>query len=266
MIVLCHLSCLPAAARPEGLLYNLQAQAIVDAHPATVAAWISGADGDGGYARDAHGVHLLTPAAAAGCAINSDAYGSVEVYHDRLKLHMVGRAPGIYSGSQVWPEELDLPQGGKLVDAAQQGLEGLFALFPALFRMFVLIATSVFAPLSPVSKCSPPTTTTPRRADAAPARAGGRRPAAHHGRRGRRCLRRQVGRVCRRVGRVGRRRPVGAKEAPPERPSLVKTRRFEREIVSIEVILRSAQRHGTIHGGGSSSRPQHGPISPSGPQ
>ena len=44
------------------------------------------------------------------------------------------------------------PQGGKLVDAAQQGLEGLFALFPALFRMFVLIATSVFAPLSPVLK------------------------------------------------------------------------------------------------------------------
>ena len=141
------------AARPEGLLYNFaEAQAIVDAHPATVAAWISGADGDGGYARDAHGVHHLTPAAAAGCAINSDAYGSVEVYHDRLKLHMVGRAPGIYSGSQVWPEELDLPQGGKLVDAAQQGLEGLFALFPALFRMFVLIATSVFAPLSPVLK------------------------------------------------------------------------------------------------------------------
>ena len=153
VIVLCHLSCLPAAARPEGLLYNFaEAQAIVDAHPATVAAWISGADGDGGYARDEHGVHHLTPAAAAGCAINSDAYGSVEVYHDRLKLHMVGRAPGIYSGSQVWPEELDLPQGGKLVDAAQQGLEGLFALFPALFRMFVLIATSVFAPLSPVLK------------------------------------------------------------------------------------------------------------------
>ena len=110
VIVLCHLSCLPAAARPEGLLYNFaEAQAIVDAHPATVAAWISGADGDGGYARDAHGVHHLTPAAAAGCAINSDAYGSVEVYRPPQAAHGRPRARNLL-GSQVWPE-LDLPQG-----------------------------------------------------------------------------------------------------------------------------------------------------------
>ena len=37
-----------------------KAQAIVDAHWATVAAWISGADGDGGYARDAHEILCTT--------------------------------------------------------------------------------------------------------------------------------------------------------------------------------------------------------------
>ena len=176
VIVLCHLSCLPAAARPEGLLYNFaEAQAIVDAHPATVAAWISGADGDGGYARDAHGVHHLTPAAAAGCAINSDAYGSVEVYHDRLKLHMVGRAPGIYSGSQVWPEELDLPQGGKLVDAAQQGLEASRPLPGALPHVCAHHDLRLRA-ARPSSKCSPPTTTTTRRRRTRPLRRPRRRP------------------------------------------------------------------------------------------
>ena len=118
VLLFCHLSCLLGSCAAEALLWDYEdAAAALDDHPGVVAAWVSGGDKAGAYARDGRGVHHLTVGAAVTCEPNEDAFGLLEVFDDRLKLNMLGRPPNPNLRPQGWPEHMLLPQGGKLVES-----------------------------------------------------------------------------------------------------------------------------------------------------
>ena len=150
VLVLCHKACLPGAVRPQGLLFNHEeAQAAIGAHPGVVAAWISAAEPLGSYARDGQGVHHLSPCAAVHCDVNQDAFGVVQVFADSLKLRMSGKPPDAKLRPQGWPDEMRLPQGGKLVSATD-GAGEAWALGATFARLWLFFMWTLMTPISPL--------------------------------------------------------------------------------------------------------------------
>jgi hypothetical protein len=117
-------------------------------------------DGSGGYMVDHAGVHHLSVVAAESCDVNEDAFGVVEVYHDKLRVEMVGALPDA-TRLQRWPvRDLSLPSGGQLVAGGgnDAGFAGILAL---CFYVFGMIGRAVLLPLKPVLRlASSPTEVT----------------------------------------------------------------------------------------------------------
>lgn len=161
VIVLCHKGCLPGAVQPQGLLHNYEElQSCLEHHPGTVVAWLSAAEAAGSYARDAQGVHHISPCAAVGCAVNEDAYGVLQIFQEGpLRLRMVGRAPDPALRPQGWPESLDLPRGGQLVSAADV-MGDVWQLSATLARLWLFFLYTLMTPVQPLLRMlgtAPPT-------------------------------------------------------------------------------------------------------------
>lgn len=147
VLVFCHLGCLKDGCAAEGLLFNCdEAKAAVDSFAGTVAAWVSGGDPAGGYARDGHGVHHLALASAAHCQVNHDAFGALLVHDGHMTLRMVGAGPSPASRPQGWPDTLALPRSGKLVSAPPAGASFVFM----LVSLWMRVLQTLMVPVAPL--------------------------------------------------------------------------------------------------------------------
>ncbi|MQM01737.1 hypothetical protein Taro_034508, partial [Colocasia esculenta] len=86
VIIFCHLPLHPGAATSEALLWNYDEVLDVIHKYKCVKACIAGHDHKGGYSIDSFGVHHRVLEAALECPPGTDAYGHVDVYHDKLSL------------------------------------------------------------------------------------------------------------------------------------------------------------------------------------
>ena len=123
------------------------------AHPGVVVAVLSLGDGDGAFETDGVGVHHISPAAAISCDANDDPFGWLEVFDDKLHLHMPGKPPDPVRVPGGWPTyDLVLPVGGALSSAA--GLDaGFFGFFIWLsFFMLQTVGRAMAVPLSPLTR------------------------------------------------------------------------------------------------------------------
>lgn len=106
-------------------------------------------DGLGGYENDSRGIHHISPLACVQCEANDDAFGWLEVYEDKLRLHMAGSLqPDASRLPSGWPRgDLPLPGGGALSAGSTGDMTGVVGFFMWLsFFMFRAIST----PLNPV--------------------------------------------------------------------------------------------------------------------
>ncbi|ONK77169.1 uncharacterized protein A4U43_C02F3810 [Asparagus officinalis] len=86
VIICCHLPLDPGAATPEALLWNYEEVMEVIHQYESVKVCFAGHAHKGGYSVDSHGIHHRVLEAALECPPGSDAFGHVDVYHDRLLL------------------------------------------------------------------------------------------------------------------------------------------------------------------------------------
>ncbi|KAF8390518.1 hypothetical protein HHK36_025045 [Tetracentron sinense] len=86
VVVCCHLPLDPGAASKEALLWNYDEVMDVLHRYNCVKVCIGGHDHKGGHSIDSHGVHHRVLEAALECPPGSDAFGYVDVYHERLYL------------------------------------------------------------------------------------------------------------------------------------------------------------------------------------
>ncbi|KAJ6842698.1 manganese-dependent ADP-ribose/CDP-alcohol diphosphatase-like [Iris pallida] len=86
VVICCHLPLDPGAATPEALLWNYEEVMEVVHRYDCVKVCFGGHDHKGGYSVDSHGIHHRVLEAALECPPGSDAFGYVDVYHDRLSL------------------------------------------------------------------------------------------------------------------------------------------------------------------------------------
>ncbi|KAL0924492.1 hypothetical protein M5K25_005325 [Dendrobium thyrsiflorum] len=86
VIVGCHLPLDPNSATPAALLWNYEEVMEVIHRYRCVKVCFAGHDHKGGYSVDSHGVHHRVLEAALECPAGSDAFGYVDVYHDRIFL------------------------------------------------------------------------------------------------------------------------------------------------------------------------------------
>ncbi|CAN6447319.1 unnamed protein product [Victoria cruziana] len=91
VIVCCHLPLHPGAASAEALLWNYDEVMCIIHRYHCVKVCLAGHDHKGGYCVDSHGIHHRVLEAALECPPGSDAFGHVDVYHDRLSLLGVDR-------------------------------------------------------------------------------------------------------------------------------------------------------------------------------
>lgn len=91
VIVFCHMPALAAASDESLVLWNdEQIVEILESHPC-VAAYVSGHDHAGGYARQ-DGIHHVSLQGMVE-APSENAYGIVELYADRIEVRGVGKVP-----------------------------------------------------------------------------------------------------------------------------------------------------------------------------
>lgn len=86
VIVCCHLPLDPEAASSVALLWNYEEVMDVIHRYKCVKVCFAGHDHKGGYSVDSHGVHHRVLEAALECPPGSNAFGYVDVYHDRISL------------------------------------------------------------------------------------------------------------------------------------------------------------------------------------
>ncbi|XP_036382168.1 manganese-dependent ADP-ribose/CDP-alcohol diphosphatase isoform X1 [Megalops cyprinoides] len=91
VIIVSHLPIHPNSTDPICLAWNYEkALSIIRAHKSVVC-FMAGHDHDGGYYRDASGVHHLTLEGVIETPPDSEAFGTVYVYEDRMALKGNGR-------------------------------------------------------------------------------------------------------------------------------------------------------------------------------
>ena len=92
-IVFCHQPAL-APDKPQSVLWNSEVVRREMEKSGNVALWIAGHDHDGqfNYCQDSCTYHLVPPAPIE-CAVGEKAYGTIEVFSDRLQLSWTGREP-----------------------------------------------------------------------------------------------------------------------------------------------------------------------------
>ncbi|XP_043723785.1 manganese-dependent ADP-ribose/CDP-alcohol diphosphatase isoform X2 [Telopea speciosissima] len=91
VVVCCHLPLDPGASSKEALLWNYDEVMDVIHRYNCVKVCLAGHDHKGGHSIDSHGVHHRVLEAALECPPGSDAFGHVDVYHDRLALSGTNR-------------------------------------------------------------------------------------------------------------------------------------------------------------------------------
>ena len=91
VVICCHLPLDPGAAVPETLLWNYEEVMEVIHQFECVKVCFAGHDHAGGYSVDTHGIHHRVLEAAVECPPGSNAFGYVDVYHDRLSLSGMDR-------------------------------------------------------------------------------------------------------------------------------------------------------------------------------
>ncbi|KAK1321761.1 Manganese-dependent ADP-ribose/CDP-alcohol diphosphatase [Acorus calamus] len=105
VVICCHLPLDPDAATPEALLWNYEEVMDVIHRYKCVKACFAGHDHKGGYSIDSHGVHHRVLEAALECPPESNAFGYVDAYDDRLVLFGTDR---MASTEMVFgPEDID---------------------------------------------------------------------------------------------------------------------------------------------------------------
>lgn len=86
VIISCHLPLDPGASTSEALLWNFDEVMDVIHRYKCVKVCFGGHDHKGGHSVDSHGVHHRVFEAALECPPNTDAFGYVDVYEDRISL------------------------------------------------------------------------------------------------------------------------------------------------------------------------------------
>lgn len=86
VVICCHLPLNPGASTSAALLWNYDEVMDVIHRYKCVKVCFGGHDHKGGYAVDSHGVHHRVFEAALECPPNTDAFGYVDVYEDRISL------------------------------------------------------------------------------------------------------------------------------------------------------------------------------------
>lgn len=86
VVVCCHQPLDPDAVSPVALLWNYDEVMHVIHKYNCVKVCLSGHDHKGGHSIDSHGIHHRVLEAALECPPGSDAFGSIDVYDDRLTL------------------------------------------------------------------------------------------------------------------------------------------------------------------------------------
>lgn len=86
VIVCCHLPLDPGASTSAALLWNYDEVMDVIHRYKCVKACLAGHDHKGGHSVDSHGVHHHVFEAALECPPNSDAFGFMDIYEDRISL------------------------------------------------------------------------------------------------------------------------------------------------------------------------------------
>lgn len=121
-----------------------------------VAAFITASDPTGNYGRDHRGVHHISPVAAVHCSVDEDAFGTLEVYPEKLKLHMAGKAPAglTISGKCVpyWPEDLLLPHGGRLISPGDSPINDMLRWGIQFLHLWIYLVTTIVSPAAPIFK------------------------------------------------------------------------------------------------------------------
>ncbi|KAL3618076.1 hypothetical protein CASFOL_038397 [Castilleja foliolosa] len=91
VVICCHLPLDPQAASNEALLWNHDEVMDVIHRYGCVKVCLAGHDHKGGYSIDSYGVHHRILEAALDCPPGTDAFGCIELFHDRLVLHGTDR-------------------------------------------------------------------------------------------------------------------------------------------------------------------------------
>lgn len=91
VIVCSHQPLHPNAASPEALPWNYEEALEIVHRYKCVKACFAGHEHRGGYCIDSHGVHHRVLEAALECPPGSDAFGHIDVFHDKLVLHGADR-------------------------------------------------------------------------------------------------------------------------------------------------------------------------------
>ncbi|KAL8057292.1 hypothetical protein ABFX02_04G175200 [Erythranthe guttata] len=86
VVIGCHLLLDADASSNEALLWNYNEVMDVVHRYSCVKACLAGHDHKGGYSVDSHGVHHQILEAALECPPGTDAFGCIDVFHDRLLL------------------------------------------------------------------------------------------------------------------------------------------------------------------------------------
>ncbi|XP_078432522.1 manganese-dependent ADP-ribose/CDP-alcohol diphosphatase-like protein [Wolffia australiana] len=91
VVVCCHVPLHPGCSSPEALLWNYDDVLEVIHRHGCVKVCIAGHDHSGGHCVDSGGVHHRVLEAALECPPGADAFGHVDVYHDRIEILGVDR-------------------------------------------------------------------------------------------------------------------------------------------------------------------------------
>ncbi|KAH7685638.1 Mn(2+)-dependent ADP-ribose/CDP-alcohol diphosphatase protein [Dioscorea alata] len=91
VIICCHLPLDPNAAAAESLCWNYDEVMEVIHRYKCVKACLAGHDHRGGHSLDSHGIHHHVFEAALECPPNTNAFGYVDVYHDKITLFGIDR-------------------------------------------------------------------------------------------------------------------------------------------------------------------------------
>ncbi|KAJ7297388.1 hypothetical protein O6H91_03G031600 [Diphasiastrum complanatum] len=86
VIVCCHIPLHPGATSPNALLWNYNEVLDVIHQHNCVIACLAGHDHTGGYVIDSHGIHHRVLEAVLECPPGTNAFGHIDVFHDKLSL------------------------------------------------------------------------------------------------------------------------------------------------------------------------------------
>lgn len=92
VVVFCHQP-VYSPERPQSLVWNSEQLLSIVRDSGNVVMWVAGHDHNGCYNRDVSGVHHLVVPAPIECDEGQVAFGSIDIYNDKLQLKWTGKLP-----------------------------------------------------------------------------------------------------------------------------------------------------------------------------